>query len=403
VRSSLNSLLDMVFHDETKSPRPKVLREEMSGLMDHLANDSLHFFLINAYNDTVPFTMKKSFKDTTSMFLVNERQDTVKIYLYSEDKSSIYLVPDVRLFRLLKPDMPDDILQREWTNISRVKIPKRKVLAKRPTPWTKGGNLNFRLDQYAYSHAARGGINKATFLITSKGWANYKKGKVTLNNDYSYRYGILKMEGMRMYKNSEALIVNNRFNHQAYKNYHYSISSRFDSQFFPGYRTATDTIPLSKFLAPATYSIGLGMTFKPSKDLTITGDPLSAKFTFVADTASINQQKHGIPEDQWLKMELGTKINIKFKKVVWNKVTLSTDLGIFRSYVDNTMPDIDWITDVKLKVLKYLDTKFYLRMKYDDDVILPDYKYIDGVRTKVGSGKFIQVNQNFGIGFVFHF
>ena len=75
-------------------------------------------------------------------------------------------------------------------------------------------------------------------------------------------------------------------------------------------------------------------------------------------------------------------------------------------FVGNTIADhLEQNTANKIVRIdpKYFDTKFYLRLQYDDDVILPDYKYIDGVRTKVGSGKFIQVNQNFGIGFVFHF
>ena len=405
VRSSLNRLLGMVFHDNAQSPDRKILRKDMSRLLSHLANDSVSFSLVNGIYDTVPFVMKKNFRDSTSMFLVNARKDSVKIYLFSNGKSSIYLEADddFRLSPMLKKDLPPDILKRDWTQISRIKIPKRKVLATRPTPWKTGARIDFSLSQYAFSHAARGGINKAIFLITSKGSANYKKGKVTWNNSYDYRYGILKMEGMRMYKNSEALIISNSFHHRAYKNYHYSVTSRFDSQFFPGFRNATDTIPLSKFLAPAIYSVGVGMTYKPSKELTITGDPLSGKLTFVADTASIQQQKHGIPEDQWMKMEVGTKVNIIYKKVLWKNVDITSNLGVFRSYVDNPMPDIDWRTDVNLKVFKYLITKFYLRLKYDDDVILPDYKYIDGVRTKVGSGKFIQVNQYFGISFVFHF
>jgi hypothetical protein len=405
VRSSLDRLLEQVFHDDAKSPNGEILKEDMTTLFSHLANDSMHFFLINGVSDTIPFVMKNNYADSTSMFLVNNRKDSVKIYLYGNGKNSIYLVADddFRLTQMLKKNVPPDILKRNWVDISGIKIPKRKVLAARPTNWSKGGNIDFSLSQLAYSHWAKGGANRASFIITSKGWANYKKGKMSWNNDYYYRYGVLKMEDVRLYKNLEQLRIKNSFSHQAFKNYHYSISSQFDSQFFPGYRSATDIVPVSKFMGPATYSLGLGMTYKPSKALTITGDPISGKFQFVLDTLTINPRAYGVPVGQRVKTTMGFKISGTYKKTLWGKINLNTTLGLFRSYVNNPMPDIDWMTDVKLKVFKYLDTKLFLYLKYDDDVILPDYEYVEGVRTKVGTGKFIQVNQTFGISFIFHF
>ena len=405
VRSSLDRLLEQVFHDDARSPDGEILKRDMTTLFSHLANDSMHFFLINGEQDTVPFVMKNNYSDSTSMFLVNARKDSVKIYLYSTGKSSVYLEADddFRLSQMLKKDVPPDILRRDWVNISGIKIPKRPVLASRPTNWSKGGNIDFSLTQMAYSHWAKGGNNRVVLTLTSKGWANYQKGKLSWNNDYYYLYGIQKLEDVKMYKNNELLIIKNSLSHQAYKNYHYSISSRFDSQFFPSYRSATDSIPISKFMAPATYTLGLGMTYKPSKDLSITGDPISGRFRLVLDTLTIKLPAHGVPVGQRVTKEMGVRVSATYKKLLWDKINLNSTLTVFRSYVNNPMPDINWMTDVKLKILKYLDTSFFIHLIYDDDVTIPDYEYIEGVRTVVGNGKFIQVYQNFGISFVFHF
>lgn len=404
IRSSLHDLLEVVFHDKSRSDNPEMLRYKMSRLFYHLANDSLHFHLVNGQNDTIPFVMKKDFSDSTAIFLVNAKMDSVKIYLAGNDKSTIYMWADdnFKLTQMLKKKAPPDILRRDWANINRIKIPSRIVLAEMPTNWKTGGDIDLGLNQLAFSHWARGGSNRISLLITSKGYANYTKGKVAWNNDYFYRYGLLKQEGMKLYKNTDQLRVKNTFHHKAFNNYHYSLSTQFDSQFFPTLNNPADSIPVSKFMAPATYSIGLGMVYKPSKELEITGDPLSGQFTFVLDTALINQVKYGLREDQRIKSEIGMRLNIKYNKLLWEKISLNTNFGIFRSYVNSPRPDIDWITDIRLSVNKYLSTRLYLYLKYDDDVIIPDFKYIDGVRTKVGEGKFLQVQQTFGVTFIFY-
>ncbi len=404
VRKSLDDLLGVMFHNEAKSPEPDMLRKNMSRLFHHLANDSLAFYIINSQNDTVPFVLKKNYSDSTALFLVNSKQDSVKVFLKGEGKSDLYMWADdnFRLTQMLKKKASADLLRKEWESISRMKLPRRKVPAPPPKYWKTGGNIDASLNQMAFSHWGRsGGTNRVSLLFTSRGSANYKKGKKTWNNSYSYRYGVLKLQGVKLNKNIDELIINNSFHHKAYKKYDYNITSYFKSQIFPGYRLPNDSIPVSKFMSSAIYNVGLGMVYKPGKGLEVTGNPLSGQFTFVLDTLIMDQKKLGVPEGKRVKSEIGTTVFIKYKKVLWKNINLNTSLKLFRSYVNNPKPDIDWRVTLDLKVNKYLSTKFYINMKYDDDVILPDYKYIDGVRTKVGEGKFLQVQQTFGITFKF--
>ena len=404
VRKSLNDLLGVVFHDEANSPDPENLRSNMSKLFYHLTNDSLSFFIINSQNDTIPFVLKKNYSDSTSIFLVNARKDSVKVYLKGEGKSDLYMWADddFRLTQMLKKKASADLLRKEWESIARMKLPRRKVPPAPPKYWKTGGNIDVGLSQMAFSHwKSQGGTNRISLLFTSKGYANYKKGKMSWNNSYSYRYGVLKLQGVKLNKNIDQRIVKNSFHHKAYKKYDYNLTSDFRSQIFPGYRLPNDSIPVSKFMSKATYNVGLGMVYKPGKGLEVTGNPLSGQFTFVLDTLIMNQKKYGVPEGKRVKSEIGTTIFIKYKKVLWKNINLNTSLKLFRSYVNNPVPDIDWRTTLDLRVNKYLSTKFYINLFYDDDAILPDYKYIDGVRTKVGEGKFLQVQQTFGITFKF--
>jgi len=405
VRRSLNNLLGTVFHDDAYSPEPEQLRQNMSRLFYHLANDSLHFFIINSQNDTVPFTLKKNYSDSTALFLVNNKQDSVKVYISGRGEDNLYMWADddFRLSQMFKKKVSPDIIRKEWASISRMKLPRRKVLAAPVRHWSTGADFDLTLNQLAVSHWAKGGSNRITLLATSKGHADYSKGKISWDNDYLYRYGIMKSEGLKLYKNTELLRIKNSFQHKAYKNWNYSLDSQFDSQFFPGYKNPADTIPVSKFLGPGRLNTGIGMTYKPLKELEITGNPLSGQFTFVLDTVTINAKAHGLAAGKRVKSEFGSTILIKYKKVLLKNINLNTSLKLFRSYGNNTKPDIDWITDIKLKINKYMNTSFFLYLKYDDDVILPDYEYIDGVKTKIGEGKFLQVNQTFGITFAFVF
>lgn len=403
VRRSLDHLLEVVFDDNAHSPYPETLRSHMSKLFYYLANDSLFFYIINSQNDTVPFVLKKNFSDSTALFLVNGKQDSVKVFLRGDGKSSLYMWAndDFRLAQMLKKKASPDLIRKEWQSISKIKLKRRPVPPPLVKRWQTGGDIDLTLSQMAFSHWAKGGDNRITFIATSKGFANYTKGKISWNNSYLYMYGLLKSEGIKMYKNTELLRIVNSFSHKAYKNWDYSLSSQFDSQFFPGFKSPADSIPVSKIMAPGRLNTGIGMTYKPIKGFEITGNPLSGQFTFVLDTATINQVIYGLAPDKRVKSEIGTTILIKYNKVLWKNINLGTTLKVFRSYVNNPKPDIDWTTSLKLKVNKYVNTSFFLDLKYDDDVILPDYKYIDGVKTKVGEGKFLQVYQTFGISFTF--
>ena len=204
VRRSLDKLLGIMFHNEAISPEPEKLRRNMSKLFYHLANDSLSFFIINSQNDTVPFVLKKNYSDSTALFLVNSKQDTVKVFLKGDGKSDLYMWvnDDFRLTQMLKKKASADLLRKEWESISRMKLPRRKIPPAPPKYWKTGGNIDVSLNQLAFSHwGPRGGTNRVSLLFTSNGFANYKKGKLSWNNSYDYRYGVLKLQGVKLNKN----------------------------------------------------------------------------------------------------------------------------------------------------------------------------------------------------------
>jgi len=404
IRSSLDDLLGAVFHDKARSPEPEILRNNMSRLFYHLSNDSLHFYIINGQNDTIPFVMKKNYADSTALFLVNNKKDSVKVFIYGLGKSSLYMWADdnFKLAQMLKKRATADLIRNEWTSLDKIKIPKRQIP---PVPlklWNTGGDIDIRLEQMTFSHWAKGGSNRVSLLATSRGYANMVKGKLSWNNDYFYRYGILKQEGMDLHKNTEILTLKTAFHHRAFSNYYYSYNAQFDSQIFPGYASPADSIPISKFMGPGRLNMGLGMVYKHKKELELTVDPLSGQFTFVLDTVTINQVKHGLQEDQRVKGELGVRMNLKYKKIIWKDVDLNTTFTVFQSYINSPKPDLDWITDIGFKINKYLSTKFFVYLKYDDDAIIPVYDWIDGKKTKVDEGKFLQVQQTFGVTFTFY-
>ncbi|MCD6347260.1 MAG: DUF3078 domain-containing protein, partial [Bacteroidales bacterium] len=242
------------------------------------------------------------------------------------------------------------------------------------------------------------------FLMDSKGSAKYKKGKISWNSDYWYRLGLIKSEGLALHKNVDFLTAKSNFLHRAFSNFNYSVSAQLvKTQLFRGYKSVGDTVPTSKLLAPAVVILGMGMNYVPSKNISVNFQPLSGKFIIVIDTVLIDPTKHGLAGDQRIKGNPGAKLSVNYKALLWKTVNMKSNLTLFSDYRKKLQKvDVDWKTELSLKVNKFISTKLFFYVKYDDDAIIPFYEWKDGIKTKVGEGKKIQIQETFGVTFTYY-
>ena len=165
-----------------------------------------------------------------------------------------------------------------------------------PIFWEYGFGSTLSLNQTYLTNWTKGGESSFTTMMDLLGNATYnnKESKTQWINTVRLKFGTLQTAEKGFRKNNDLFEIDSKYNRNAWGKIGMSASFYMKNQLAKGYDYPNDSVPVSKFLNPATLTVGLGVEYKPIKNTTINMAPLSYKNTFVLDTALIDQTKHGI-------------------------------------------------------------------------------------------------------------
>jgi hypothetical protein len=187
----------------------------------------------------------------------------------------------------------------------------------------------------------------------------------------------------------------------ALRNWAYSIESSFSSQFAEGYKSRTERNLWSNFMAPGTFTAGVGFTYtSPNRRLPfiVTLNPISGKALFVLDDRLTDDRrkqlgittprlKDGRPNRS--KFEGGSSLNVDFNRTFefrgrggrTTSLQYKTTLQSFYGWItqqgrtapidDNTpplpeiMPTVRWDNSFVFNPLRYLALEFRTTTIYD--------------------------------------
>ena len=144
------------------------------------------------------------------------------------------------------------------------------------------------------------------------------------------------------------------------------------SQLFKGYTFPGNTKTLaSNFMAPGYVLLGLGLDYKPTKNLSIFFSPITARLVIVKDTALSNKGLYGVTPGKKPNLEFGAFASINYLKEISKNVTYKGRLDLFSNYrhapqnIDLFMSNI-----FNVKLSKVLSATWGIDLIYDDDVQL---------------------------------
>ncbi len=294
--------------------------------------------------------------------------------------------------------------------------------------WTKGGFVSLNLNQVSLTNWAAGGENSFSATLIGNGFTNFKKNKIYWDNSLDFSYGLLKPGDLDWRKNEDRIEVNSKFGRQTSKKVYFTVLTNFKSQFAKGYNFPNDSVYVSKWAAPAYLLISIGLDYKPFEYLSIYISPATGKFTFVSDDGLANQGAFGLdpavfagdnPDSTVItaakhsRAEFGAYFTALFEKEIFKNVTLKTKLDIFNNYTDKNKPnrkefDINWETNINMKVNKFLTASIITHLIYDADILFNIDENEDGVTDlrADGSEKIgprTQFKEVFGIGLSYKF
>ena len=251
--------------------------------------------------------------------------------------------------------------------------------------WHSKGNVGLNFGQSSYTNWAAGGQNSMSWQGIFNYEIHYAKNKFKwdniLNTSLGYSYFNFKQKPI---KTDDKIEFTSLAGIKATRTLNYSAELAFRSQFAKGYNYEEDsTHYVSRFLAPAYITLGLGIEWVPNDYFSLNFAPLTGRLTIVQDTAlakSFGFTPELDPNDNEhiyhkTRMEFGARAVAKFQYPIFQNVDFNSKLELFSNYLkDPQFIDIDWQNMLVMKINSWLNANISTQLLYDHDIPFYDDK-----------------------------
>ena len=277
-----------------------------------------------------------------------------------------------------------------------------------PQGWSHKGNLGLNFGQSAYTNWAAGGQN----TVNGQGIFNYElrylKGNFKwdniLNTSLGYSYFDFKHKPI---KTDDKIEFTSLAGIKATEHLNYSAELAFRSQFAKGFKYDEDsTTYISKFLAPAYVTLGLGIEWVPNPHFSLYFSPITGRLTIVNDDRLAEEGAFGVNDLDKndtvvhtnfakVRYEFGARAVAKFQYPLAKNIDFNSKLELFSNYLNHPeRVDVDWQNMLVLKVNDWLNCNLATHLIYDYDI-----PFYDEAGVKIEGSK-VQFKEVLAIGFM---
>lgn len=248
--------------------------------------------------------------------------------------------------------------------------------------WTHGGFVGLNVSQSHFSNWTSGGQDNVNGLGTFKYSANYLKGKSKWDNNIDLALGYSYFDfDMKPLKTDDRINISSLYGYDVVKDELFITANlNFQSQFADGFDYKTDsTNKISKFLAPAYLTVGLGAQYTPASWFSLNLAPASGRLTIVNDEELSAAGAFGVTPGKICRMELGAQLIANVNYEIFKNVIFTSKLVVFYDYMQtrefNALDkeygcrfDFDWDNAIVMKVNDWLNCNVTARLIYDEDI-----------------------------------
>ncbi len=282
------------------------------------------------------------------------------------------------------------------------------------TSWKVRGDVSLMFSQSSFTNWAPGGDNNITLNGFLNYYAGYIKGKNKWENLLGLAYGQTKTGEQEFRKNEDKIDFLSNYGYKASDKWYYSANFNFKSQFAEGfdYHDDVDSLQpekISNFLAPAFISLGIGGEYRPKDYMSLYISPATSRWIIVNDQDLADKGAFGVDEAEvdgdgniipgtgkTSKFEFGAYFRFLFVKDIFKNVNLNTKLELFSDYLNKPENiDVNWDTQINMKVNSWLSAMFGLALVYDNDTPIVDKDGNKGPRTQIKQLLSVGLSYNF--------
>ena len=272
-----------------------------------------------------------------------------------------------------------------------------------PKFWTNGMLTELGFSQVSLTNWAAGGSGSLALNSYVNAHANYAKGSMFWDNRIQLSYGFIQSYEEGYKKSSDKIVIDSKWGYRAINKFYFSANFNFRSQFSPGF---DGNGKVSKFLAPAYTSLGLGIDYKPGngKDISINIAPFTGNLVIVTD--SLLRAKYGNAPNKATRWELGAQLKATVSKEVIKNLKVNSYLTLFSDYLNNPKNmQVNWDLQLTYKLNKYMQAGIRTNLIYDDNILFNSGKtYIDeeGKTVAIMQPR-VQLQEVFSLNFAYTF
>lgn len=335
--------------------------------------DSVLLHIHDLAGRKTPFWLSAKETDPYRFWVSNAENDSVTVWLGNPSSRTLTMVLEegVNIERLEKQTADDIPLT---TAVPERVLATLTPLEEIPIYWNYGFNSSFALNQNYLSNWARGGESSLSGMIDISGRVVYddKANKVQWTSSGRLRYGTIRTKEHGFRTSTDIVEINSQYNKELRKKLDFSAVLYGKTQVAEGFRYPNDSVVVSKFLNPGTFTVGVGMEYEPFKDTKLNFSVLSYRNTFVLDTANINQSTHGVDSDKRARQEMGGQLVIRNRFNILDGLSVTNAIRLFSNYLDKPKNvDVDWEMGLNKQINWYFSIRLNLHLIYDDDIRFP--------------------------------
>jgi len=260
---------------------------------------------------------------------------------------------------------------------------------KKPRHWSVIAKNSVMFNQAAFSNWVGGGANNVGWLASANYNLTYEKDRNLWENIIILNYGQNTTKGLGTRKTQDVLNFSTNYGRQFSKSWYASAGVSLLSQFSSGFEDGNNPSAkkISNFMAPGYVNAGMGITYRPNENLTVTLRPANGRFTFVLDKELQLAGNYGLKENgDFFLMQIGFLGSAIYKIKLMENIEMTNTGSIFSNYLDH--PDrmvLSYNMLLNMKINRFVSSIVTLDLMYDHNQIQKT-----------------QLKQTLGIGFAYN-